>query len=76
MQKQTSKGIYMHEKKTENVQKDTLSMEEVAKMLGISVRTAYYGAQQGHFPAFKVMGRWIIPRPAIEKLLRGELEVK
>ena len=53
--------------------KQTYSMPEVAKLLGISIKTAYEGAGKGDYPAFKIMGRWIVPKPAIDKLLTGEI---
>ena len=63
----------MFSKDTKKDEKQTLSMPEVAKLLGISVKTAYDGANRGDFPAFKIMGRWIVPKPAIDKLLAGEI---
>jgi len=63
----------MFKQKDEKEEKQTLSMPEVAKLLGISVKTAYEGAKRGDYPAFKIMGRWIVPKPAIDKLLAGEI---
>ncbi len=48
-------------------------MPEAAKVLGISVKTAYEGCKKGEIPAFKIMGRWIVPKPALDKMLNGDL---
>lgn len=65
----------MLDKTNKNEEKETYSMQEVADLLGIAVKTAYDGAQRGDFPAFKVMGRWIVPKAAIQKLMNGGLEL-
>ena len=57
----------------DNLEKQTYSMPEVAKVLGISVKTAYQGCEKGDIPAFKIMGRWIVPKPALDKMLNGDL---
>lgn len=65
----------MDSENTKNEDNQTLSMQEVANLLGISLKTAYEGAKRGDFPAFRVMGRWIVPKPAVDKLLKGELNI-
>ena len=65
----------MDSENTKNGDNQTLSMQEVANLLGISLKTAYEGAKRGDFPAFRVMGRWIVPKPAVDKLLKGELNI-
>ena len=57
----------------DNLEKQTYSIPEVAKVLGISVKTAYEGCKKGDIPAFKIMGRWIVPKPALDKMLNGDL---
>jgi len=57
----------------DNLEKQTYSMPEAAKVLGISVKTAYEGCKKGEIPAFKIMGRWIVPKPALDKMLNGDL---
>jgi len=55
-----------------NIEKDVLTVEETARVLGVSVRTCYLSLKKGEIPSTRVLGRWIIPKQALEKYLRGE----
>lgn len=59
-----------------DITKEVYSMKEVASILGVSLKTAYYGATQGDFPAFKVLGKWIIPKESMKRLLSGDLKME
>ena len=51
---------------TDHVERLTLTVEEVAELLGISRATAYTLAKQGRLPALRISERRIvIPRQAI-----------
>jgi excisionase family DNA binding protein len=50
----------------------TLSVEETAKELGISRNTAYEAARRGEIPTIQIGRRLLVPRIALERMLRGE----
>ncbi len=47
----------------------TLTIEEAARVLGISRKLAYRLARQGGLPAVRLGRRWVISRAALERLL-------
>ena len=49
----------------------TYTVEEVARILGVSRGSAYEGVRRGTIPALRILNRWVIPRPALEGLLNG-----
>ncbi len=49
----------------------TLTVPEVAKVLGISRNSAYVLAKQGTIPTLRLGRRIVVPRPALERMLRG-----
>jgi excisionase family DNA binding protein len=51
----------------------TVSVPEAAKALGISRNAAYVAARRGELPAIRIGKRFVIPRPALEKLLGGPI---
>jgi excisionase family DNA binding protein len=51
---------------------DTLTLEEVARRLGIGRNQAYEAVQAGKIPALRFGRRWLIPRAAFDRLLSGE----
>ena len=55
-----------------NIEKDVLTVEETAKVLGVSIKTCYLSLEKGQLPGSRVLKRWIIPKQALEKYLRGE----
>lgn len=61
-----------------NTQKMTLSIPEVAEMLGISRNLAYELAARGELPGLIHLGqkRVVCSRLAIERLLQGESKLK
>jgi len=46
-----------------------MTVEEAAKILGISRPSAYQGVVRGEIPSIRVGKRILIPRAALEKLL-------
>jgi excisionase family DNA binding protein len=53
-------------------QLDTLTVEEVAARLRIGRNQAYEACRSKIIPAIRVGERWLIPRAAFERLMRGE----
>lgn len=50
----------------------TFTVEETAKLLGISRGTAYDLVAQGEIPSIRLGRRILVPRVQLEKLLEGE----
>ncbi len=53
-------------------EKLTFTVEETAKILGLSRNSAYQGVMTGEIPHIKVGKRILIPRLALEKMLEGD----
>ncbi len=49
-----------------------LTTDEVAALLGVHRLTVYRAAQRGDLPHFRIARRYLFPREAIGRLLRGE----
>ena len=49
--------------------KQTLSVEEAAKVLGIGRNLCYERVKTGEIPVIKIGRRFLVPRMALEKLL-------
>lgn len=49
----------------------TVSVEEAARILGISRGAAYTHARDGSLPTIRLGKRLLVPRQALEKLLQG-----
>ena len=49
--------------------KQTLSVEEAAKVLGIGRNLCYDRVKTGEIPVIKIGRRYLVPRKALEKLL-------
>lgn len=56
---------------TQLPEKATLSIKETAKYLGIAELTVRKAVALGEIPSFRLSGRVLIPRRAIEDLLGG-----
>lgn len=52
-------------------ERQTLSVEEAATLLGIGRTTAYAAVRSGTLPAVRIHRRVVVPRAAIERLLSG-----
>jgi excisionase family DNA binding protein len=53
-------------------QRDTYTVPEVARRLGISRNAAYEGVQRREIPSIRIGHRIVVPRPALERMLRGD----
>lgn len=53
----------------EPVERETLTMGEVARRLGIGMNSAYRLARAGVIPVLRVGRRLLVPRRALEKVL-------
>lgn len=57
----------------ENIERKTLSIEEAAKVLGISRTYAYQMARAGQIPGCKKIGsRFIVSKKLLEEYIDGE----
>jgi len=50
----------------------TLTVEETARLLGVSRGTAYEAARTGAIPTVRILNRILVPRCQLEKLLDGD----
>ena len=50
-------------------ERQTLTIEETAKLLGIGRQLAYDRVKTGEIPVIKIGRRLLVPRSALEKLL-------
>jgi excisionase family DNA binding protein len=56
----------------EDSERRTVSVEEAARMLGISRGAAYAYANTGRIPTIRLGKRLLVPSAALEKLLQGD----
>lgn len=49
----------------------TWTIEEAAKLLGVSRAAAYDAARRGDIPTLRFGRRWVVPRHALEEMLRA-----
>ncbi len=54
-----------------DVKRETYTVTEVAKILGIGRNTAYEVCRNGEIPTIRVGGRILIPRAVIDDLLES-----
>jgi excisionase family DNA binding protein len=59
---------------TENGERLTMTVCEVAHILGISKNSAYLAVRRGELPCIKCGARRLIPRAALDKLLQGNYQ--
>jgi excisionase family DNA binding protein len=57
---------------TAGTERQTLSVEEAGRILGISRGSAYAYARNGSLPTIRLGNRVLVPRQALERMLRGE----
>lgn len=55
-----------------NDERQTASIEQVARILGISRASAYRAAERGEIPCIRIGGRVLVPRSALDRLLGGQ----
>jgi len=54
--------------------RQTLTVEEAGRLLGISRNSAYEAARRGELPAIRIGKRLIVPRAALERLLGAPID--
>jgi excisionase family DNA binding protein len=52
-----------------HIERQTLTVEETAQVLGISRTSAYAAARRGELPTVRIGRRYVVPRAALERLL-------
>ena len=55
-----------------NITRQTVSVREVAGILGIGLATAYEGVRTGDIPSIRIGRRLVVPRSGLERLLEGQ----
>ncbi len=55
-----------------DIAKATMTIEEVAKALGIARMTAYQAARRGEIPTIRIGRRLLVPRIAFERMLNAD----
>jgi excisionase family DNA binding protein len=53
----------------DHIERQTLTVEEAARVLGISRSSAYEAVRRGDLPTVKIGRRYVVPRVALERLL-------
>jgi len=53
----------------DQIERQTLTVEEAARVLGISRSSAYGAARRGELPIVRIGRRYVVPRAALERLL-------
>lgn len=53
----------------ELLKRNTLTVEEAARVLGIGRTAAYEAARTGQIPAVRIGRRLLVPKPALEAML-------
>jgi excisionase family DNA binding protein len=53
------------------LEKQTLTVPETARVLGIGRNSAYEAVRTGEIPSLKIGRRVLVPRLAVERLLAG-----
>ncbi len=52
----------------------TYSVEETAKILGLGRTATYQGIEKGEIPGIRIGKRILVPRAALERLLKNNLK--
>jgi excisionase family DNA binding protein len=52
--------------------RQTMSVEEAGRVLGISRGTAYEAARSGNIPVIRIGKRSLVPKAALERMLNSE----
>ena len=51
------------------MERQTVTVEEAAQVLGISRSTAYEAVRRGELPVIRIGRRYVVPRLALERML-------
>ena len=52
------------------MEKQTYSVPEAAKILGLNRNTGYEAVKRGEIPVIKIGKRLLVPKPALDRLLQ------
>jgi excisionase family DNA binding protein len=52
--------------------RETTTVAEAARMLGLSVASAYRAIESGEIPSIRIGGRILVPRSRLVALIRGK----
>jgi excisionase family DNA binding protein len=55
-----------------HIERQTLTVEEAARVLGIGRSAAYLAARRGDLPVIRIGRRYVVPRLALERMLDRE----
>ena len=58
----------------DQIERQTLTVEEAARDLGIGRGAAYFAAQRGDLPVIRIGRRYVVPRAALERMLDQQIE--
>ena len=58
----------------DHIERQTLTVEEAARVLGIGRSAAYLAAQRGDLPVIRIGRRYVVPRAALERMLDQEID--
>lgn len=58
------------------IERQTLSVEEAGRVLGVGRSLAYELARRGEIPAIRLGNRLVVPRVRLEQLLHGASEAE
>ena len=53
-------------------ERKTLSVDEVAQVLGIGRTLAYQAVRRGEIPSIRIGNRYLVPKAALEKIINAE----
>ncbi|MGM0561048.1 MAG: helix-turn-helix domain-containing protein [Pseudomonadota bacterium] len=56
----------------QGLERQTYTVPEAAKVMGIGKTAAYEAARTGQIPTIKVGGRILVPKAALHRMLQGE----
>lgn len=56
------------------IDRKTVTVEEAARVLGISRNGAYLAARRGDLPAIRIGKRFVVSKAALEKLLGAPID--
>lgn len=55
------------------MERATLTVDEVAKLLGVGRNNAYKAIEEGKIPSIRIGKRLVVPKQALDRLLNGEV---
>jgi excisionase family DNA binding protein len=58
-----------HHNMGQPAERQTLTVEEAARLLGIGRNSAYEAVRRGEIPAIRIGKRFVVPRAALERML-------